>query len=102
MGHLQNVRQMPDLATSALADLFAATEAVGQDHSLGADRAYRWQQDEFADRLGDFDVLGVEADGARRVAAAAVEVDRPGTHGLQERDIALGAEKGSLVTVRMH
>lgn len=79
--------EVQHFAARPLPDLLSAAEAIREDHGVGADRAHRGQQHEFADRLRDLDVLGVEPEGAGHAAASAVQMDRPRPHGLQKRHL---------------
>ena len=61
-----------------MGDLFAATEAVGDDEPVGGGLANCGQEFEFADGLGDIVFVVLKAEGAGHAAAAGsgtVEVD---------------------------
>ncbi len=57
-------------AACALCNLFAATEAVGDDESFGGRLADGGEEFEFADLHGDFVLLFFKAEGAGHAAAA--------------------------------
>src|SRR5882672_2133398 len=66
------------MARRTLGNLFAATEAVGDDQPVGRSLADGWHQFEFADGDGDVVFIGFEAEGASHAATAGggtLEVD---------------------------
>ena len=61
------------MAGGVLGDLFAATEAVGDEDVCGGGVACGWQEDAFAEGLRDSVMFAFEAEGACHAAAAGVE-----------------------------
>src|SRR5215469_8804048 len=68
--HLEDFGKMQGLARSALCDLLAAAESVGNDEPVVGRPADGGEKLEFADGGGDLVVLGMEAEGASHAAAA--------------------------------
>jgi hypothetical protein len=76
--HLQDLGQMQGLAARALGDLFAATEAVGNDQPVCGGSADGRHKLKFADGDGDIVFVGFETERASHAAASggwALEVD---------------------------
>jgi len=63
-GYVQGV------AVGALGNLFAATEAVGDDEPVGRSAADSGEEFEFADGHGDVVLVALEAEGAGHAAAS--------------------------------
>ena len=61
------------LAGGVLGDLFAATEAVGDEDVGWGGGSDGWQEDSFGEGLGDLEFFFFKAEGACHAAAACVE-----------------------------
>ncbi len=69
----ENFGQVEGAAARILGDLFAATEAVGNENGLRLRVANGRQKDAFGECLGDLVFFALEAEGASHAAAAGVE-----------------------------
>ena len=67
--HLQHLGNMQRVAASGLLDLFAATEAIGDDERTGRGLARCRQNHQFAYRHGNIVVLFFKTEGAGHAAA---------------------------------
>jgi hypothetical protein len=77
-GHLKDFGDVQRVAVSELGDLFAATEAVGDDEAFWRRVADGGEKFEFSNGGGDFVFVMMEAEGAGHAAAAGggrVEID---------------------------
>jgi hypothetical protein len=98
-GHLQDFCQVQGAAGCELGDLFAATEAVGDDEAVGRRIAYGGQEFELSDGGGDFVFVVFEAEGAGHTAATGsrgLEVD---AQAVQERFFGGHLHEGFVMAV---
>jgi hypothetical protein len=88
---------MEGLARGQLRDLLAATEAVGDDDGGWAGGLDGGEQALVGDGLGDFEFVGLEAEGAGHAAAAGLDGARRCAGFAQKRDFAGRAAEDGLV-----
>jgi len=68
--HLEDLGEVQGLAVGALGDLFAATEAVGDDQAVGGSTADGGEEFEFTDGHGNVVFVALEAERAGHTAAS--------------------------------
>ena len=92
---------MEGAAGGVLGDLFAAAEAVSDEGGFWGGGADGGEQDALGERLGDFEFVALEAEGAGHAAAAGVEKLDFGAGGREECDFVGHLHDGPVVAVAL-
>ena len=88
-------------AAGVLRDLLAATEPVSDEDGLGRGGADGGQQNAFAEGLGDFKFVMLEAEGAIHAAAAGVEQVNVGAGAAEEGELVGHLHQGLVMAMAL-